>query len=52
MGIPTKRGDYYYFAYNAGLQDQAITYRMKNKNERLFDIKQPLEVADVFFDPN
>ena len=54
MSIPYKRGDYYYFSFNVGLQDSPVTYRMKNKNERMFDIKESdlLKYAEVFFDPN
>jgi len=29
MSIPYKKGDYYYFNFNAGLQDSSVTYKMK-----------------------
>lgn len=54
MSIPHLRGDYYYFNFNKGMQDSPITYKMKNKNERMFNIKQEdiLKHADIFFDAN
>jgi prolyl oligopeptidase len=51
MGIPKKHGDYYYFSYNSGLQDQSLVYKMKEKNKRQLNIKDPLDVAELFMDP-
>eukprot|EP00388_Colpodella_angusta_P009958 GDKJ01026187.1.p1 GENE.GDKJ01026187.1~~GDKJ01026187.1.p1 ORF type:complete len:801 (-),score=182.40 GDKJ01026187.1:61-2463(-) len=40
--IPTKRGDYYYYFANTGLQNQDVLYRTKDYNEK----------GEVFLDPN
>ncbi|MFI3279170.1 MAG: prolyl oligopeptidase family serine peptidase [Rikenellaceae bacterium] len=41
-GAPAKHGDYYYYSYNDGLQNQAVIYR-----------KASLEAeAEIFIDPN
>lgn len=42
VSAPFKRGDYYYFYKNDGLQNQSILYRVKN-----FD-----DAPEVFLDPN
>lgn len=39
---PTKHGDYYYYSYNNGLQNQSIMYRVKELGGE----------AEVFLDPN
>jgi len=42
MGQPVKRGDYYFYSYNKGLQNQSVIY-----------IKKSLEdEGEVFLDPN
>lgn len=41
VGSPFKRGDYYYFYKNDGLQNQYVLYRQKNNEE-----------AEVFLNPN
>ena len=51
MGIPKKHGDYFYFSYNSGLEDQSLVYKMKEKNRRELIIKNPLDVAELFMDP-
>jgi prolyl oligopeptidase len=42
IGMPVKRGDWYYFTRNDGLQNQSVLYRQKGLNG------QP----EVFLDPN
>ncbi len=42
VSAPFKRGDYYYFYKNDGLQNQSILYRVKDFNED----------PEVFLDPN
>lgn len=39
---PKKHGDWWYYSYNDGLQNQAVIYRTKN----------PAERGEVFLDPN
>lgn len=41
-GAPFKKGNYYYFYKNDGLQNQAVLYRVKDLNEE----------PEVFIDPN
>ncbi|NOQ92771.1 MAG: S9 family peptidase, partial [Flavobacteriaceae bacterium] len=41
VGSPFKRGDYYYFYKNDGLQNQYVLYRQKNNEE-----------AEIFLNPN
>ncbi len=41
VGAPFKRGDYYYFYKNDGLQNQYVLYRQKDKSK-----------PEVFLDPN
>lgn len=41
ISAPTKRGDYYYFSKNDGLQNQSVLYRNKEGQE-----------PEVFLDPN
>lgn len=41
-GSPSKKGDYYYFSKNDGLQNQSIIYRQKGLKGK----------PEVFFDPN
>lgn len=41
-GAPFKRGDYYYFYKNDGLQNQAVLYRAKNLTDE----------PEIFIDPN
>lgn len=42
FGAPFKRGDWYYFYQNSGLQNQAVLYRAKNLTD----------APEVFLDPN
>ena len=42
MGTPEKRGPFYYFFKNNGLQNQSVVYRQKGING----------IPEVFFDPN
>ncbi len=42
MGVPNKEGDYYFYSYNNGLQDQDVIYITKDVNEK----------GEVFLDPN
>lgn len=41
-GAPTKHGDYYYYFYNNGLQNQSVLYRTKEIGGK----------GEVFLDPN
>lgn len=41
-GAPSKHGDWYYYYYNDGLQNQSVLYRTKTPGER----------GEVFLDPN
>ena len=41
-GAPFKKGNYYYFYKNDGLQNQAVLYRTKNLNDE----------PEIFIDPN
>lgn len=41
-GSPSKKGDYYYFSKNDGLQNQSVIYRQKGLNGK----------PEGFFDPN
>ncbi|PKN73526.1 MAG: S9 family peptidase [Candidatus Cloacimonetes bacterium HGW-Cloacimonetes-3] len=43
QSCPIKRGDWYYYAKNDGLQNQWLTYRKKNKDAG---------EEELFFDPN
>ena len=52
IGLPEKHGDYFYFGYNSGLQNQNVVYRMKNKNDYKVTTDNVDEVADIFFDSN
>lgn len=42
MGTPFKEGDYYFYSYNDGLQNQNVIYVTRDINEK----------GDVFLDPN
>ncbi len=42
MGVPDKEGDYYFYSYNDGLQDQNVVYITKDVKEK----------GEVFLDPN
>ncbi|MCC8034488.1 MAG: prolyl oligopeptidase family serine peptidase [Rikenellaceae bacterium] len=42
-GLPSKHGQWYYFSYNDGLQDQSVVYRSSTAAG---------EDAEVFLDPN
>jgi prolyl oligopeptidase len=42
LGAPVKRGDYYYFSKNDGLQNQSVLYRQKTLQD----------APEVFIDPN
>ena len=48
-GLPTKKGEHYYFWLNTGLQNQAVLYKITEKNVSMTD---GLEGAEVFMDPN
>lgn len=59
--IPTKIGDYYYFYYNKGLQNQAIYYRSKSvdgKNKEIvldpntFSSEGTAAISDIRFSPS
>ena len=52
VGLMKKFGDYYYFKYNTGLQNQGAQYRVKEKNTWQVDYSDPLKDAEVFLDPN
>ncbi|KAK6058562.1 prolyl endopeptidase family protein [Cooperia oncophora] len=39
---PSKRGDFYYYSYNSGLQNQYVIYQQRNVSEK----------GEVFLDPN
>ncbi|KAK6058703.1 peptidase, S9A family, beta-propeller domain protein [Cooperia oncophora] len=39
---PSKHGDFYYYQYNTGLQNQSVLYQQKNVTEK----------GEVFLDPN
>ncbi|MFR9504031.1 MAG: prolyl oligopeptidase family serine peptidase [Rikenellaceae bacterium] len=41
-GAPVKHGDYYYYSYNDGLQNQAVIYRKASLDAE----------AEIFIDPN
>ncbi|XP_003737257.1 prolyl endopeptidase [Galendromus occidentalis] len=40
--VPSRKGDYYYFRHNSGLQNQFVTYMKKNLDDE----------PEVFLDPN
>ncbi len=42
FGVPIKRGDWFYYAHNNGLQNQSVVYRTKTLGE----------AAEVVLDPN
>ncbi len=42
VGAPSKHGDYYYYSYNDGLQNQSVIYRTTSLEEQ----------GEIFFDPN
>ena len=52
VGLVHKQGDYYYFNYNSGLQNQAVLYRVKQKNTWNIDWEHPFFDAEVFLNPN
>ena len=51
ISLPAKRGDYYYFTYNKGLEDQSKTYKINAPGEYKIDPHDPLKGASLFFDP-
>jgi prolyl oligopeptidase len=42
MGVPEKEGDYYFYTYNTGLQNQSVVYLKKQLDAK----------GEVFLDPN
>ena len=52
MGIPTKRGEHYYFMHNSGLQNQHVQYKIKEKNTFRLSKENPLSEAVVLLDAN
>lgn len=52
IGLMKRHGDYYYFNYNSGLQNQAVYYRVKQKNSFRIDYEDPTKGSEVFLDPN
>lgn len=45
VGVPFKRGDWYYFWKNDGLQNQSVLYRKRNLDDEL-------DEAEIILDPN
>ena len=45
IGVPFKRGDWYYFWKNDGLQNQSVLYRKRNLDDEL-------DEAEIILDPN
>jgi len=37
IGIPTKRGDHYFFNYNSGLQNQPVRYKINDVDRYLLN---------------
>lgn len=52
VGAPTKYGDHYYFTYNSGKQNDAVTYKITEPNKYLLNQDDPLAGTELFFDPN
>ena len=52
IGVPTKKGDNYYFGYNSGLMAQTAWYKVKEKKSYKIDQNNPLNNAELFMDPN
>lgn len=52
MGLMKKQGDHYYYNYNSGLQNQAVYYRVKQKDTWRIDVNDPVKDSEVFLDPN
>lgn len=51
-GLVHKHGEHYYFSYNGGLQNQAVLYRVKEKNKWRINWDLPFLESEVFLDPN
>lgn len=52
IGLMKRHGDHYYYSYNSGLQNQAVYYKVKEKNSYEIDYDDPVKESEVFLDPN
>ena len=46
FGIPTKRGDSYFFSHNDGLQNQSILYRSTTLDSKRMVLLDPNQLSD------
>jgi prolyl oligopeptidase len=52
FGLMKRHGDHYYYHHNSGLQNQAVYYKVKEKNSYEIGYDDPTKDSEVFLDPN